>query len=593
MKLVTIDNDEIRLCSGMKEEFFGKTNYDSIVTQKGLLVDCKAFDYSGFASGDEALDFTFTDWSFEEIKALQPTPNEEYLVYYCGKNPFALKAGEENKVHTLLDYFEAADKPSSSSQEKEEMFKAAFLVCAILTQAAKDEIQIPVIGAGGILVDLEAQNPCVLFLPPDLFKYSSASLSDAETTKYNTGWINPTLFGLPAICFERASIAYKMLTGRLPYASENAIERNADILDRNFLPLELSLNGVDRQLAIEVNKALKLNSNEVAIPGKKKQGKSNEDLTPIPSFPLKELLASKDKSFEKTSDAAFEEQAQSYLKAQKSKIKTQRTFRRNKAIIYTSLAGVLVLAISIFTGVKNARDNFTTKGLTSTQTIEAYFKGYNNLDTALMEALIKGRTPSEYVDTISRMFVVGKQRQAYGGHKGFLSPEKWLYFVDKPLNVQMAGIYGVSNVMIDGKLSDLNPSIYKINQKPKAIEVENGITLENNSQSVHNVEYFFIRTEGENTDLIVQKVFETFTLTYVKDKWLITNIESDYSDTNYNSDAFKIDYFEALNANDGNVNAAVGALRNKYKWLPGDAVLEQELHRLEELAKDMYWFTTN
>ena len=93
--------------------------------------------------------------------------------------------------------------------------------------------------------------------------------------------------------------------------------------------------------------------------------------------------------------------------------------------------------------------------------------------------------------------------------------------------------------------------------------------------------------------MIVQKVFETFTLTYVKDKWLITNIESDYSDTNYNSDAFKLDYFEALNANEGNVKAAVGALRNKYKWLPSDAVLEQELHRLEELAKDMYWFTTN
>ena len=361
MKLVTIDNDEIRLCSGMKEEFFGKTNYDSIVTQKGLLVKCDTFDYNSFNSSDEDLDFNFTDWSFEEIKALQPTPNEDFLVYYCGKNPFAQNGAGDNKVRTLLDYFEAADKPSSSSQEKEEMFKAAFLVCAILTQAAKDEIEIPVIGAGGILVDLEAQ--CVLFLPPDLFKYSSASLSDAETTKYNTGWINPTLLGLPAICFERASIAYKMLTGRLPYASENATERNADILDRNFLPLELSVNGVDRNLAIAVDKALKLNSNEVAIPGKKKQGKSNEDLTPIPDFPLKELLASKDKIYEKTSDAAFEEQAQSYLKAQKSKIKTQRTFRRNKAIIYTSLIGVLILAISIGTAVKMHATILQQRGL--------------------------------------------------------------------------------------------------------------------------------------------------------------------------------------------------------------------------------------
>ena len=589
MKIVTIENDELRLCSGMKEDSFGKTDYDSIVTQEGLVVKAQV-SLETLATELNKNSFDSYSWSFEEIRSFPTetpadgnatdgnTISTEYYVHYCGKTPLGKKAC------TLLELFEAAEKPTATTQDKDKLFQAAFLVCAILTQAAQEEIDIPLNGAGGIIVDFDSDKPAVLFLPPDLFKVSCAGLSAEENTANQAGWINPTLSGLAAVCFERAVLAYKMLSGRLPYPAVNSTERNADILDKKFLPLELSVNGVDRQLAVEVNKALKLTSNEVAVPGKKKKGKSSEDLTPTASFPLAALLASRDKIEKKVSDEVFEEQARSFLKAQESKIKTQRTLRRNKAIIITSLVGVIILVIIIITAIKSDRENYTSKGLTSTQTVEAYYKGVNNLDTVILEEITKGRNPTSYTNTVSQMYVVGKQRQAYGGHKGFLSPEKWLYFVDSPVKNQMAGIYGVTNVKIDGKLSELNPTMFKINQKPEALTEENGITLQNNSKSVHTAEYYLIHTEGENSDIYIQKVSETFTLTYEKDKWLITHIESETSDIDFDSDVFKSDYFNELQKNEGNVMKAVGALRGKYSWLPSDTILTQELERLESEA---------
>lgn len=578
MKLVTIDNEEIRLCSGMEEESFGKTNYDSIVTQEGIIASCDSME-------DGKYHFTFSPWTFSEIKSLREPVSNKYLVYYCGKNPFP------DSSKTLLDYYENAGKTNATLEDKNNMFKASFIVCSILTQAAEEnKLDFPINGAGGIIINLNNDKPVVLFLPHNLFKYSSASLNQVDNANNHSCWINPTLFGLTAICFERAVITYKMLTGKFPYPSANITERNADILDRNFLPLELCINGIDKTLAQETNKALKLNSNEVAIPGKKKKGKSNEDLTPTASFPLEKLLSAKETLQKSISDEAFKEQAQTYLKNQSSKVKTKRTIRRNKTIILSSVIGAFVLILICINTIKSNRDNYTSKGLTSSDTVAAFFKGMNDLDTVFLDSITKGRKVSRYTDSISQMFVISKQRQAYGGHKGFLNPEKWLYYATTPQGYNTSSLYGATNVKIDGKISDLNPKLYKINQKPEPVTEENGITLTEETKSIHNVEYYFLHTEGDASDIYLQKVHETYTLTYYKDKWLITDIETESEDIPFDTQAFKNDYFESINEHDGNVIQAIQPLRNKYEWLPSDAILLRELHRLEEAANDIFSF---
>ena len=45
MNIVTIESKEIRLNSGMNEAAFGKTNYESIVTEQGLIAECNYVNF--------------------------------------------------------------------------------------------------------------------------------------------------------------------------------------------------------------------------------------------------------------------------------------------------------------------------------------------------------------------------------------------------------------------------------------------------------------------------------------------------------------------------------------------------------------------
>ena len=335
--VVTIVDDELRLCSGLDEYKFGKTNFNSIVTQNGILATCDSND-------GEPLHFSFENWSFADIKSFEVPDNDERIVFYCNKNPLSKDAV------TLSELYEKSGKPEASTQDKDNMYLASLAVCTILTQAANDEVALPLNGSGGILVDgigaskKSDQKLRLLFLPQDLFKYSIAGLSEVEQADVHNCWVNPSLHGLPAICFMRSSVAYKMLTGRYAYPAANNVTRNADILDKKFLPLELSVNGINPDLAAAVNKGLKLNSNSVNIPGKKATGKKSEDLLPTKDFPLELLANAKDNISAKLSDQAFEEKVKSYQKLQTSKVNTKRTLRRNTAAFITALI-VIIFAI--------------------------------------------------------------------------------------------------------------------------------------------------------------------------------------------------------------------------------------------------------
>lgn len=576
MKLITVENQDIRLNSFMDEMAFGKTNYDAIVKQEGLIAECDSIS-------EEKYHFTFSPWSFSEIKSYDEPESPNPMVFYCGTNPLSASA------KTLLQYYKAAGNPDSTKEDKDNMFLASYIICSIYTQAAVEGIEIPLNGAEGIMIDFSKEKPWVLFLPPNLFKYSSAGLPVVDAADAHGCWVNPTLIGLPSVCFARAVIAYKMLTGRYPYPASNSTERNADILDRKFLPLELSINGIDPILSKEVNKALKLNSNEVSVPGKKKKGKSSEDLTPTATFPLEILYKYRtEQNAPKLSDEAFAEKAKNYTKAQDAKINAKRKIRRNIATIVITAIVVTIVGIITGTSIKNNLDNYTSLGLTSVQTVEAYYKGVNTRDSVLMENISKGKNPRRFIDTVSQVYVIGKSRQAYAHDLGFVSPEHWLLYSTDAQKSSQGGIYGATNVKIDGKASEINPSLNKKKDKVPAVKEESGVTLTNDMTSVHNVEYYFIHSEGEGNDITVEKAFETFTLTYIKDRWIITNIEQNLFETNFNSFTFKNEYFYTVKQNDGDVIKTIQQLRDKYPWLPSKATLEREQIRLEEEANQLF-----
>lgn len=550
MTLLTIENGELRLNSNLDEYTFGKTGHDNILSYEGTLFDGK----------------NFRQWTFEEVKSFDAEKNgkAERLVFYCAKNPLGSSA------RTLAELLEE-DGPAA--------FDAALAVCRALTSAAKNGNQIPMVGAGGIMVDGDK----VLFAPEALFSYAANTLSAEEALIQQHGYLNETIKDLPAICFERAAIIYKLLTKNFAFGAADSIARNADILDNNFLPVHYCINGIDSELAGEINRALRLNSTAVNIPGKRKKGKSSEDLRPKADFPLEKLEAAfklSQNQAENGSDKDFEEKVAAYKKSQSSKINTKRTIKRNSTSIIAALAAVVILAVIIINTIKTRGTDLTSVGLTSTQTISAYMNGVNQKDTMLLSDFGDGKTANSFADMVSRIYVLHKQRITYGDN-GFGYPANWLFYITDDTKYQKSGVYGLTNLKIDGKPAEHVTQIHKKNEKAPPLTEEGGVTLQDGSISVHKIEFYMIYTEGEEVDYLVDKVTDTITLTYKKNRWIITDIEENKRvKLNVDCAKFKADYFEELKKSNGEVIPAVDALRSKYEWLPEDAAMQRERDRI-------------
>ena len=145
----------------------------------------------------------------------------------------------------------------------------------------------------------------------------------------------------------------------------------------------------------------------------------------------------------------------------------------------------------------------------------------------------------------------------------------------------MSGLYGVTQLKIDGKAYPINVKVYKKNQKPEAVTQEGDILLKDKDQSVRKVEYYLLHSEGENFNIVVEKITDIFTLTYKKDRWIITDISSSSESVKVKPLVFKNDYLNQLILTNGDVIKAVDQLRLSYDWLPGKTELEMEKELME------------
>ena len=551
MTLLTIENGELRLNTNLDEYTFGKTAHDAVLSQEGVLFDGK----------------NFRQWTFEEVKSYDAEKNgkAERLVFYCAKNPLS------DGARTLAELLEEGGEKALS---------ATLAACTALTAAAKDGNQIPMVGAGGIMIDGNK----VLFVPESLYSYAANTLPAQETLLQHQGYLNETIKGLPALCFERAAIIYRLLTGRLPFTAADSVSRNADIFDRKFLPLEYCINGIDSELASAVNNGLRLNSTAVNVPGKRKKGKTSEDLHPEADFPLEKLEEAfrlSQKQAEEGNDKAFEEKVAAYLKSQTSKINTKRTIKRNSTTIAVIVAALVIVAVVIGNTIKTRGSDYTSIGLTSSQTISAYMNGVNEKDTMLLSDFGDGKSINSFSDTVSRIYVMHKQRLTFGDN-GFGYPANWLFYITDDAKYERSGVYGVTNLKIDGKPAEHVAKLYKKNEKPEPLTQEGGITLVKGSTSVHKIEYYMIYTEGEEVDYMVDKISATVTLSWKKNRWVITDIEENKKQgLGVDCNKFKADYFSELKKSGGEVIPAVDALRSKYEWLPEKEAMQRERDQIE------------
>ena len=78
--IVLINDNEIRLNSLMDEVSFGKTNYDSIITQQGIIASGRFLN--------NKYDFSLSSWNFSDVKSFQTEDSDKRFVFYCGNADF-------------------------------------------------------------------------------------------------------------------------------------------------------------------------------------------------------------------------------------------------------------------------------------------------------------------------------------------------------------------------------------------------------------------------------------------------------------------------------------------------------------------------
>jgi hypothetical protein len=521
------------------------------------------------------------------------------------------------KGHALKDYFDEQDQ-SPNERSSADVAAASAAVCAAIEQMIDDETKCNGTGAGGIFVAEDFTK--IIFLPEDLFETSVTCRGDSIYSEFEGKYVYRTLEGTAALRFTQAAIAYRALTGELPFTQTNTTKRHEDYLDHNFTHLENKICGIDSNLSFYIDNAL-MRSPHIAVHSKSRvtDGRSlNEKITSqINNDIVKEKNAREEKSMLRAGmhfpfatfyhelgltqtgslpDTGIQEKvvrqssitpeqfASSTKKAARSfnkSLATKRWFRHHRTSLTVSGCIVAAVALIGFSLWHSGQSNATTKGLTSSQTVEMLYSAINNLDIVSAQSSTKGKDATYIVDTISNFYVISKQRSAYDSSSTCVPPASWICWS----NNGTFTIYGLSQLTIDGKQGRLTFTGPLKKTHPVAMTQEDGKPIENKQTVTHTVHFFHIYSEGDD-QLHVSEHNDTVICTWIKDRWLVTKITQSYTDDTVDFKKYVAAYKDAIAAYSNDAVKIAGALRSVYPWISTESEVSEA--KMKIIADNMF-----
>lgn len=548
---VNIEENIVLLRSFLEEQTFARTDLSKIMNEKGILACVK-----------KSLDVELLPWQFNVTKVL----NDSRVAF----------EGPAFKGSTLAQtFYELKQTGAKTAKEKIVcVFKVLDKVIEEFKNSNQDEENSNSIlpGPEGIIVSDKMDDGSfkVLLLPGNLFERCAQNSTDYA--EFQGSFIHRGLEGLESILFTRASLAYTAVTGQKAFSKKKLEERQADITDLNFIPVEYAVNGIEIELAKSINSGLSVKNKKRIIPGErrfineKEENNRKETLNSalkLNSKLIEDFFNSQNKNSKP--EELFNAERNSFLKKQAKQIKIKRFYSRNSKRIWGSVIA-LVLAVSVaFNFNRENKKLATSLGLTSTQTVQTLFNGIHNADVTVIQEIAKGKDSKALVQTVSGFFVTNKQRLAMDERDGTLSPAQWLFFKGQTDFWQ----YGITDLKIDGQESVTTFSYPRRQDNPKPLTEENGKILHKGDEVKHTVSYNLVYNEGESV-ISVYKTTEEVTLRWNGKRWIVRSIKGTgkTSSNAYSVKKYKADYIESLEKCSDDVKKAAELLRQKYSFAP-------------------------
>lgn len=506
--------------SGLDEDTFAKTGLYSSIKENGL------YAVSRTAYGQPLL-FTFEPWSFSSIETKE-TGNARHVCF----------TGETFNGRFLSDVI---------GKKTFEAGYAVYALCAAVQQIIKENrTDVPCTGTGGILFKTDETEVEFLFLPAQIAEASAAHAGEDAHRNLQQYWKNPFLAGDKALCFTAAAFAYSALTGSLPFPKTDEAERNTEMHDKNFIRLEHVINGVDTNLADAVDNALSGRGSFIPLPELKKELGLNETFGTV--VPVEHPDA--------VNPVQFEAQKKAYYAARTTGIKTLRTIKRNITGIISCAVAIVIIAVTALGIAQDNGDKPTSRGFTSAQTVQAFYKGIHTQDANLMGCVSKGDGVSHFIDAVSQVYVGGRIRNMKT--ESVLPPEKWILSSPDAQGADKLTVFGITHFMLDGENSFIGLNVPKRKDAPSPLKTESGMVLTDGCTAVHTAEYYFLYTGNESHNLEVLRYTDKVTVTYMKKRWLVTNVDSKAEPVPVDAQQFITD----------RRTLTIEELQQKYNWLP-------------------------
>ena len=563
------------LNSMLKESAFAKIQSAINLNEEGFIAESFSPNGAGAAPFPQ-MEFSFSPFRFDGTEAEKQS----------GQVLFTGKGFGGRSLLAIMQGSDAAEKAS-----------AVFAYSACAAQAIKEGVPLPANGAGGVLYKQEKGKASLLFLPQGIFGFSAANCEKKDAALLQDVWQDKNLRESRALAFVRAVLVYQALSGGFPFPAESLEERQADILDARYLPIKNKVNGINEKLAEQISYALEYGS--AAFEEKLRESEFRKDFRVKPEndgasksgkggggpfagiewldkeFALAELAAELGLAADGTVSGVerktavrqedFEKEAQKLLKKKTAKTAASRALRRNRALF---VAGIFLIAGSLFFGRSVRRDKMTrptTVSLSPRETAEVFFSGLHSMDTILMHAASKGKEAGALTDSVANLHVASKMRDAFSQTKGTVSPELYVYRAD----LSDKWIYGITNFMLGESGSSLTQADNRKSapipkQKPLPLKEKNG------AQRVLQIRFFRVHNEGPESDISVEETSGSASLTFKKNRWLVTGIDIGGQEKTYPLKEFLADREAALETAQGDALEAAKILRKKYEWIPSD-----------------------
>ena len=247
----------------------------------------------------------------------------------------------------------------------------------------------------------------------------------------------------------------------------------------------------------------------------------------------------------------------------------KRLIRNHAAIIIAGIAAAGILTAGGISYHTAQGERPVSTGLTSAETLTTFYAGMDTQDTELMQDMARGHGANIYINSVSGIFVAGKVRQAYENIAGPVTPELWL------LNGGSAKqpVYGLTDFTLDSRESRPVSSARLRKAAPRPLAVENGTRISDGATATHTAGYYVVYSQGDS--LAVVQYRDTATLTYIKNRWIITDIHGESTEIPVDMQTFRKDIETAGAASGGDTVKTLRRLRSRYPWLPTEAAMLQ------------------